>query len=398
MQDRTYSPIASRPRAATSSSNRLRLAGTVALGMAALLSISGCQKNNPVDPADVNAAQADPGAPTNGHGQVLLSDGTYGPAPTNQPAEQATLGATPTIPPTPAQSAPPRRRESAPARESYAAQAAPQPQEQRAYQDQQPAEDDGPNAADYADYDSGSNENSPYETTNAYDNQSYQQDAYGDGYQAGYQAGIQASEPPPPLPVYGQPPCPSSGYLWNPGYWAYGPYGYYWVPGAWVAAPYTGALWTPGWWGFFAGLYRWHHGYWGPHIGFYGGVPYGFGYTGQGFHGGYWDHDQFRYNRAVTNVKIVNITNTYNTVVIQNVVNNNHVSYNGGRGGLSVRPTPSEFAAMRETHVRPLPAQLAHVEQARNNRLQYATFNQGHPPVAVATRPIAVQHLQARQL
>jgi WXXGXW repeat (2 copies) len=35
---------------------------------------------------------------------------------------------------------------------------------------------------------------------------------------------------PPALPVYTQPPCPQDGFLWTPGYWAYGPAGYYWVP------------------------------------------------------------------------------------------------------------------------------------------------------------------------
>ena len=35
---------------------------------------------------------------------------------------------------------------------------------------------------------------------------------------------------PPALPVYVQPPCPVDGYLWTPGYWAYGDEGYFWVP------------------------------------------------------------------------------------------------------------------------------------------------------------------------
>ena len=54
---------------------------------------------------------------------------------------------------------------------------------------------------------------------------------------------------PPILPVYEQPPCPEQGWMWSPGYWAYGDDGYYWVPGTWVPAPYEGALWTPGYWG-----------------------------------------------------------------------------------------------------------------------------------------------------
>ena len=39
---------------------------------------------------------------------------------------------------------------------------------------------------------------------------------------------------PPALPVYVQPPLPAPGFIWTPGYWAYGDAGYYWVPGVWV--------------------------------------------------------------------------------------------------------------------------------------------------------------------
>ena len=81
--------------------------------------------------------------------------------------------------------------------------------------------------------------------------------------------------------------------MWTPGYWAYGDDGYYWVPGTWVPAPYVGALWTPGYWGWGGGLYVWHPGYWGPHVGYYGGVNYGFGYMGIGFVGGMWAGSAF---------------------------------------------------------------------------------------------------------
>ena len=47
---------------------------------------------------------------------------------------------------------------------------------------------------------------------------------------------------PPALPVYEQPVCPAPGYIWAPGYWAYGPEGYFWVPGTWVIAPQPGLL------------------------------------------------------------------------------------------------------------------------------------------------------------
>ena len=92
-----------------------------------------------------------------------------------------------------------------------------------------------------------------------------------------------ASEPPPPIPDYEQPDCPGDDYEWTPGYWGYAQAGYYWVPGVWVLAPYVGALWTPGYWGWDSGRYHWHHGYWGPHVGFYGGVNYGYGYGGDGY-------------------------------------------------------------------------------------------------------------------
>ncbi len=90
------------------------------------------------------------------------------------------------------------------------------------------------------------------------------------------------------LPVYEQPICPEPNLMWIPGYWAYGDGDYYWVPGAWVAAPYEGALWTPYYWDWYGGSYRLHRGYWGRHVGYYGGVDYGFGYGGIGFSGGEW--------------------------------------------------------------------------------------------------------------
>jgi len=148
---------------------------------------------------------------------------------------------------------------------------------------------------------------------------------------------ISAGIAPPPLPVYSQPLCPGVGYIWTPGYWAYGPEGYFWVPGTWVMAPQVGVLWTPGYWGWGGSAFLWHAGYWGPHIGFYGGVNYGFGYTGNGYAGGAWRNGTFYYNRAVNNVNVTNIHNTYNTTVVNNVTVN-RVSYNGGTGGIRADP------------------------------------------------------------
>ena len=114
-------------------------------------------------------------------------------------------------------------------------------------------------------------------------------------------ATAEISQPPPPLPTYEQPPCPGDGYLWVPGYWAYSG-GYYWVPGSWVRPPQVGLLWTPGYWGFVGAAYVWHAGYWGAHVGFYGGVHYGYGYDGDGYRGGRWEGRHFEYNRYENNV------------------------------------------------------------------------------------------------
>ena len=84
--------------------------------------------------------------------------------------------------------------------------------------------------------------------------------------------------------------------------------GYYWVPGVWVQPPSVGLLWTPAWWGWENGAYLFHAGYWGPHVGFYGGINYGFGYGGVGFFGGEWRGGAFFYNRTVANVNVTNVT------------------------------------------------------------------------------------------
>jgi hypothetical protein len=66
---------------------------------------------------------------------------------------------------------------------------------------------------------------------------------------------ISATIAPPVLPVYTQPICPGDGFLWTPGYWAYGDAGYFWVPGVWMRPPRIGVLWTPGYWGWGGGVY-----------------------------------------------------------------------------------------------------------------------------------------------
>jgi hypothetical protein len=193
---------------------------------------------------------------------------------------------------------------------------------------------------------------------------------------------------PPALPVYEQPLCPGDGYMWTPGYWYWDDdiSDYYWVPGTWVMAPEVGFLWTPGWWGWGGEAFMWHEGYWGPTIGFYGGINYGFGYFGVGFAGGRWDNGHFFYNRAVMNVDVTNIHNVYNTTVVNNSTIN-RVSYNGGNGGVTARPTPQEEAAEHDRHVPPSAAQTQHVQAARGNPELRASANHGKPPIAATEKP-----------
>jgi WXXGXW repeat (2 copies) len=192
---------------------------------------------------------------------------------------------------------------------------------------------------------------------------------------------------PPPLPVYVQPVCPEPGYLWTPGYWAWGDDGYYWVPGTWVPAPEIGMLWTPGYWGWVDEYYTWNTGYWGPQVGFYGGVNYGFGFYGEGFRGGEWRGRDFYYNSAVVNVDRTSIRNVYEnrTVIVNN--NNNYVSYNGGAGGIQRTPTRPEQAAARERHIQPTPQQTRQESAARQNPQLLARNNGGKPAIAATARP-----------
>ncbi|SIO64303.1 YXWGXW repeat-containing protein [Bradyrhizobium erythrophlei] len=191
---------------------------------------------------------------------------------------------------------------------------------------------------------------------------------------------------PPELPLYEQPEIPAPGYIWTPGYWAYGPDGYFWVPGTWVEPPAVGLLWTPGYWGWHDGNYGWNAGYWGSHIGFYGGVNYGYGYGGVGYEGGRWNNGVFAYNRTVNNFGGVSITNVYSQTVINNT-NVTRTSFNGGTGGTTVQPTPQEQAAAHEQHVAPTAVQTQHQQTASTNRALLASENHGHPAIAATSRP-----------
>src|SRR5271156_1198850 len=164
--------------------------------------------------------------------------------------------------------------------------------------------------------------------------------------------GISVHVAPPVLPVYTQP-----------------------------ALPAAGVLWTPGYWGFAGGAYGWHGGYWGAHVGFYGGVNYGFGFGGVGFVGGEWRGGAFAYNSAVANFGGVHVTNVYEnrTIVKQNtVINNEHVSFNGG-AGIQAQASATELRAANEEHIQPTANQVQHANFAAQDRTQLASVNHGTP-------------------
>src|ERR1017187_9938291 len=170
--------------------------------------------------------------------------------------------------------------------------------------------------------------------------------------------GVSINIAPPELPVYEQPAVPGPGYLWSPGYW-----------------------------GFFDGAYLWHGGYWGPHVGFYGGVNYGYGYGGHGYEGGEWRGGAFFYKRSVKKISNnVRITNVYNRTVVNNVTVN-RVSFNGGNGGIAAQASRGEVAAEHERHLAPVGEQMHHEQAARANPALRATSNHGAPPIGATARP-----------
>lgn len=211
---------------------------------------------------------------------------------------------------------------------------------------------------------------------------------------AGLVIGLSVRIAPPLLPVYTQPPPPAPGYLWTPGYWAWSQGEYYWVPGTWVLPPAPGLLWTPGYWGWSGGVYVWHPGYWGPHVGFYGGVNYGFGYTGVGFVGGAWHHGVFYYNRAIVHVGGVGF-HFYDRPVPHGIVT--RVAFNGGRGGIVARPTAFELRAEHEHHVAFTAMQRQHEQQSFHNVALRASHNGGHPRIGATARPGEFGHGAARR-
>ncbi len=203
--------------------------------------------------------------------------------------------------------------------------------------------------------------------------------------------GISVGFAPPALPVYEQPPLPSDGYVWTPGYWAWdGPYqDYYWVPGTWVEPPSPGYLWTPAYWSYDdGGAYVFNEGYWGQTVGFYGGINYGFGYGGEGYEGGYWQGAVFFYNETVNNVRDAHIGHVFSRPTHGRGPEG--VSFNGGNGA-HARATPEQVAAARGNRIPPTANQQRQIQAARSTPTLRASVNHGAPAVAATARPGELQ-------
>jgi hypothetical protein len=98
---------------------------------------------------------------------------------------------------------------------------------------------------------------------------------------------------------------------------------------------------------------------------------------------GYWSNGNFFYNRAVNNINHTWITSVSNRNVTVNRTTN--VSFNGGAGGNTARPTPAELAAAQHA-VAPTAAQVQQQRAGSTNRVLQASVNHGNPPVASTRR------------
>jgi len=75
------------------------------------------------------------------------------------------------------------------------------------------------------------------------------------------------------------------------------------------------------------------------------------------------------------------------------VANNtvNRVSFNGGNGGTTARPTPQQEAYAHERHVEATPMQRQHAEAASKDRALFSKQNHGEPAVAATQRAGVMQ-------
>jgi hypothetical protein len=109
------------------------------------------------------------------------------------------------------------------------------------------------------------------------------------------------------------------------------------------------------------------------------GTPHRLLWRRVGYEGGRWENGVIAYNRTVNNFGGVTITNVYEKTVIV-APGASRESFNGGSGGITLRPRAEEEAAAHGQHVVAIPAQLDQKERP-------ATTGPCLPPKTVANRP-----------
>ena len=108
-----------------------------------------------------------------------------------------------------------------------------------------------------------------------------------------------------------------------------------------------------------------------------------------GFGGGRWNGGNFNYNTAVMRVNTTVIRNTYVDRTVINNVNVNRVSYNGGQGGINVRPNQAQIAAEHQKRFGPANTQVQQQHLASQDKANFASVNHGTPAHAALAKPAA---------
>ncbi len=184
---------------------------------------------------------------------------------------------------------------------------------------------------------------------------------------------------PPPVIDEPQPAAEQDGSLWTPGYWQWGGSNYAWISGAWAQPPAVGLLWTPAYWSFANGRYFFHPGHWGRHVGFYGGIDYGYGYFGNGYVGGHWVGKNFAYNSTVNHLK----PGAIGTIYAEAVANRSAPA----RAGATTPPGDLKAVVQERTHVAPdALVQSAENPSARSAAPRYNPLPTPKPSHPTATR------------
>ena len=114
-------------------------------------------------------------------------------------------------------------------------------------------------------------------------------------------------------------------------------------------------------------------------VGFYGGVNYGYGYTGDGYWGGRWSGNNFQYNTAVTRVNTNVVHNTYVNNSVTNNMNANRASFNGPNGVKAQPNAQQKAAAANAKKMPPTSQQLARQQAASKDQNLRASANKGKP-------------------